>query len=171
MMHTKYLLTFLFTTAFSLSACGTSHNNRPNNSSLPTKTLITTTLFSSSNCNINEQGITEVTDELALQSIINKAYSHMLNTKPTTIPPINFKSSMIYLIALGSKPNTGYALKSLGKEASYEHGVLSLPLKVQHPSKEGMYAQMMTSPCTLISVPSGIYKQINIQGWEYFLQE
>jgi len=165
-IHTKYLLSFAFTAAFSLSACGTSHNDRPINSSLPATTLLTTTIFSSINCNITEQGITEVTDEAVLQSIINKANSHRLNTKPTNIPSINFKSSMVYLIALGSKPNSGYALKTLGKDANYDHGILNFPLEVQRPSEHGMYAQVITSPCTLVSIPSGEYKQVNVKDWE-----
>ena len=67
---------------------------------------------------------------------------------------------------MGSRPNSGYSLKFTGSEATLDNDKLSLPISAELPSKNAMYAQMMTSPCTLISLPAGTYKTIEIKGWD-----
>jgi len=163
MSHPKITKVYVLTVAaaFSLNACCTQDNKTVSQASLSV-----TTIFSAINCNISNQGITNVADHATVQAIINKANSHRLNTTPISVPSINFESNTVYLVALGNKPNSGYALKSTGMNASYEQGILSLPIEVQRPSEQGMYAQVMTSPCTLVTLPSGAYKLVNVKNWE-----
>jgi hypothetical protein len=150
---------WVITATFGLSACAALNDNN-------VKTLPVTEIYSAAICNINEQGITSIKNKEALQSILKKANSHRLNTKPKEISAIDFNSSQVYLIAMGSRPNSGYALKLTSHEASVKNDVINLPIQVELPSPNGMYAQMMTSPCALISLPIGTYDTINIEGWD-----
>jgi|GEM_PF-3843917 len=150
---------WVITASFGLSACAALNDSN-------VKTLPITEIYSSSICNINQQGITAIKDREALQGILKKANSHRLNSKPEDLPSIDFGSSKVYLVAMGTRPNAGYALKITSNEASLENGVLHLPIQVKLPSENGMYAQMMASPCTLISLPAETYNTIEIEGWE-----
>ena len=151
--------TWLISASFGLSACAAL-----NDSSV--KTLPVTEIYSAAICNINEQSITAIKDKEALQGVLKKANSHRLNSKPEDLSAIDFGSSQVYLIAMGTRANAGYALKVTSNKASLKNGVLNLPIEVELPSQNGMYAQMMTSPCTLISLPIGTYDTINIEAWE-----
>jgi len=151
--------TWVITASFGLSACAALNDSK-------VKKLAVTELYSAAVCNINEQGITAIKDRETLQGILKKANSHRLNSKPKDLSSIDFSSSQIYLIAMGTRPNTGYALKVTSNEASLENSVLNLPIQVELPAENAMYAQMMTSPCTLISLPLGIYDTVKVENWE-----
>jgi len=150
---------WVITATFGLSACAAL-----NDSSV--KTLPVNEIYSAAICNINKQGITEIKDKEALQDMLKKANSHRLNSKPKDLSQIDFSISQVYLITMGTRPNAGYALKVTSHEASLENGALNLPIQVELPSPNSMYAQMMTSPCTLISLPIGDYDTINVEDWE-----
>jgi len=153
------LSAWVITSTLGLSACTALNSS-------DAKTLPVTEIYSASTCNINEQGITAIENKESLREVLKKANSHRLDSKPKDLSSIDFDASHVYLITMGIKPNAGYALKKTGTEASLENGVLHLPIQVELPSKAGMYAQMMTSPCTLISLPAGTYNTIAIEGWE-----
>jgi len=148
---------WLVTATFGLSACAAFNDSQA-------KALPVTEIYSSSICNINEQGITEIEDKKHLQKVLKKANSHLLDSKPLDLSSVDFDFSQVYLIAMGVKPNAGYGLTKTGNEASVENGVLQLPIQVMSPSKNGMYAQIMTSPCIVIALPAGTYNTINIEG-------
>jgi len=150
---------WVITATLGLSACAAINDSS-------TKTLPITEIYSASTCNINEQGITEIKNIESLQKVLKNANSHRLDSTPDDLSSIDFDTSHVYLIAMGIKPNAGYSLKKTDTEASLENGALHLPFQVMLPSKDGMYAQMMTSPCTLISLPTGAYNTVDIEGWE-----
>ena len=58
--------TWAITATISLSACAAMNEDA-------SKTLKVTEIYSSSLCNINEQGIAQVKDKAAFQKILNKA--------------------------------------------------------------------------------------------------
>jgi len=150
---------WVITATLGLSACAAINDSS-------TKTFPITEIYSASICNINEQGITEVKYKESLQKVLKKANSHRLDSTLEDLSSIDFDTSHVYLIAMGIKPNAGYSLKKTGTEARLENGALHLPFQVMLPSKGRMYAQMMTSPCTLISLPAGTYDTVDIEGWE-----
>ena len=147
------------TAVYSLSACAALNEDASN-------TLPVTEIYTSALCNISEQGITEVKDKTSLEEILTKANSHRLNSKPEDLSSIDFNASNIYLIAMGIRPNAGYSLKFIGPDASLNKDKLTLPISVELPSENAMYAQMMASPCTLVSVPKGAYDTIEVEGWD-----
>jgi hypothetical protein len=156
LVHSSLLV---ITAIYSLSACAALNEGGA-------KKISITEIFSSHLCNINEQSITEIKDKPALTAVLNKANNHQLNAKPQDLSSIDFNAANIYLIAMGSRPNAGYSLKFIGSEANLYNDQLNLPIAVELPSKDAMYAQMMASPCTLISLPAGTYKEIKIEGWD-----
>mgnify|MGYP000255756382 CR=1 FL=1 len=162
-MTTKKALriySLIFTTTLGISACE-AQQTKPGTRILPIKEL-----FSSLNCNINKASITAITDKLSLQETLNKTKPYISNSTISELASIDFNTSAVYLVAMGVKPNSGYSIKLTNVDARYEHGTLNLPLKVEQPLKGGMYAQMMTSPCILISLPSGAYNKVSIPNWK-----
>jgi hypothetical protein len=147
------------TASFGLSACAGLNDSH-------VKILPVIEIYSASVCNINEQGITTIKDKKHLQKVLIKANAHQLDSKPVAISSINFGSSDVLLIAMGTKSNTGYSLTRTGNEARMKDGALHLPIQAKSPSKDGMYGQMITSPCLVLSLPAGTYDTINIEGMD-----
>lgn len=146
--------------AISLSACAALNDSQ-------TKVLPITEIYSAATCNIVTQGITKIKDEADLQRTFSKLNSHHLSPPSYTPSAIDFNTSMTLLISLGTKPNSGYSLNATSNTANLSSGVLDLPIDVHTPDKGQMYAQMMTSPCMIITLPSEPYETINIESMSY----
>jgi hypothetical protein len=147
------------TATFGLSACAALNDDQ-------TKVLPINEIYSASTCNIQAQGITAIKDKGQLQQVMKKANAHRLDSKLLDLSLIDFRSSHVFLITMGTRPNSGYSLTRTGNEARLEDSALHLPIKVNLPEKDRMYAQVMTSPCIVIAVTAGIYDTINIEGMD-----
>ncbi len=67
------------------------------------------------------------------------------------------------MLAQGHKPTPGYGFEWQGSSATLRDQKLELPLRFTSPPKDAMLAQVITSPCILISYPDDIQpKQIVI---------
>jgi len=118
-------------------------------------------VYTSSHCHITEEGVTPILNEQALGDVIRKSTSGMVGAKRLVIPEVEFETSMAYVISMGSKPTGGYSIQLTSKDAGYTNGVVDLPVKLIEPG-QGMTAQIMTSPCKVITLPKGDYKRVEI---------
>lgn len=84
--------------------------------------------------------------------------------KAIELPDVNFENSHLLLIAMGSRPNAGYHLELSAQQAALYDGKLLLPVVFKQPSPEMVQAAVMTSPCMIISLPKGAYRQIVVQS-------
>ncbi len=119
-------------------------------------------VFTSPHCHISKEGVTPIIDEQALRGVIRKSQSGMVGAASPAIPEMNFETTMAYVISMGSKPTAGYAIQMTGKEARYKDGVVGLPVKFIEPGQK-MAAQIVTSPCKVITLPKGDYKRVEMQ--------
>ena len=118
-------------------------------------------VYTSSHCHITAEGVTQIPNQQALGDVIRKSTSAMVGTIGPVIPEVEFETSMAYVISMGSKPTTGYAIQLMAKEAGYKNGVVDLPVKLIEPG-QAMVAQLMTSPCKIITLPKGDYQRVDM---------
>jgi len=76
------------------------------------------------------------------------------------LPAINFAENRALLIALGDKSSAGYGIKLTGDRAEIHDSKLMLPVEIITPEKGQMQAQVITSPCMIVSFTKGDYTQI-----------
>jgi len=119
-------------------------------------------VYTSSHCYITKEGVTPIVNEKELRDVIKKSQSGVVGAMSPAIPEVNFETSMAYVISMGSKPTAGYAIQLTEKEACYKDGVVGLPVKLVEPGQK-MAAQIVTSPCKVITLPRGDYERVEMQ--------
>ena len=67
------------------------------------------------------------------------------------LPQINFDTHLAVLLAMGMKPNSAYGFELTADAGHVVDDVLILPVKERGPEPGMMYAQVMTSPCLLLT--------------------
>ncbi len=79
-------------------------------------------------------------------------------------PDINFNTHQVFLLSLGTKPTSGHGLLLEEGPALYQNNILILPVKVMEPAENTMQAQVITTPCVLVSVPKNNYRKVMLSG-------
>lgn len=64
----------------------------------------------------------------------------------------DFSRETWILVAWGTQPNPGYRPVTTGTQVRFADGTLQLPLRMQAPDADAMQAQMIVTPCQLLSV-------------------
>ncbi len=121
---------------------------------LNSRTIPVKTIFESQTCNV-EAGIIPISNQKELKDAFLHFSSSVLGQPGPKIPEeIDFKTHQAFLVSLGSKPNTGYSLSLSAEHAEITDGKMKLSIALKEPDPGRFYAQMITSPCVLISVPT-----------------
>jgi len=68
--------------------------------------------------------------------------------------PVFSAGEPVLLVYLGQKPTPGYGAEL--REAAVTDGQLRIELEAQEPDPGAMMAQVITRPCVVLRVPSGI---------------
>ncbi|MBU0483701.1 MAG: protease complex subunit PrcB family protein [Proteobacteria bacterium] len=143
-------LCWLWIAIFTLAGC-------INNGTLPVNIV-----FESQTCNI-EAGIIPISHQKELERTLKHISSSVIGRPPPkTTSEIDFKTDQIFLISLGNKPSTGYSLSLSANLAEIDEGKINLPVAVKEPDPDKSYAQIITSPCVLLSMPKRNYKDVLI---------
>lgn len=102
--------------------------------------------YQSAQCGGLAAGVTLIRDQGALDTAFKPATRFI--RKP---PVIDFATHQAVLVAMGMKPNSGYGLELSGETGQLVDDVLVLPVLQREPVEGMMYAQVMTSPCMLLT--------------------
>lgn len=146
------------TISLALNACSTWDKNQA-------PILTVSELYAAPICNRSKQSITQIDNTKDLNNVLIDANFHKLNQKASHVPEIDFSTTHAYLISLGTKTNAAYNLRKTGNKAHIVKDVLYLPYRVESPPKGSMSAQVMISPCAIITLPIRPYNKIDIQNW------
>lgn len=119
-------------------------------------------VFTSNTCHINEEGVSLISDKKELVNTIKRLHYGSVGKENYVIPTVNFDEYNVYIISMGRKRTAGYAIQLTDQNADYRHGVVDLPVKLITPSQKGVLAQVITSPCKIITLPKGDYKQVKM---------
>lgn len=109
--------------------------------------VLLTLAYESNQCGNLMQGITLIQDQGQLDAAIQPSSGFR-----EAMPEIDFNQQMAVLIALGFKSSSAWGLELIGEEGHFAEGILTLPVKEQVPKPGMMYAQVMTSPCLLLTL-------------------
>ncbi len=121
-------------------------------------------IYSSLHCRFHDAGIYAVTGQTKLQAIFNKIHANSIGASVQKTPDINFNTHQIFLLSLGTKPTSGHGLLLEEGPALYQNNILVLPVKVMEPAENTMQAQVITTPCVLVSVPKNNYRKVMLSG-------
>ncbi len=120
------------------------------------------TVFSSNDCGINKPELRAINTAIELDSFMQSIPGNFLQVAPVVLDVDHEKQTLI-LYALGQKPSSGYTIELHRKNARLEKQTLYLPARVKQP-EEGYYqAQLITSPCSIYSLPHVDYSEIVIE--------
>jgi hypothetical protein len=100
--------------------------------------------------------VTWIQDEAELQSVHRKMHSNSLTAKP--LPDVDFATHGLVLIELGQRPTAGYQMHLASQRLVMDKGDGVITFSVDKPA--GPAAQVITSPCMLVSVPRGDYRGV-----------
>jgi hypothetical protein len=131
--------------------------------------MTVTDAYSSQQCQLSKPGIFQVTSEPKLKEMVASVIS--MSDAAAKPKALDYDSHHVLAISLGSKPNSGYQLKLRDDPPVLTDQNLELPIEVIEPASGQMYAQMMVSPCVIVSVPKGDYRSVSAAGMELTLSD
>lgn len=103
-----------------------------------------TLAYQSSQCGNLAPGVTLLRNQAELDAVFKASGAAM--------PAIDFASQMAVLVAMGTKPNSAYGLELKATAGQVVDDVLIVPVEQRGPQEGMMYAQVMTSPCLILTL-------------------
>lgn len=130
---------FIISFLFSLAACS--------DQQIPFETI-----YSSNHCAVTEEQLVVIHSMAELKKIVSSKPKTFIQKTPV-LPNIDFEQQSLVLLAIGQKPTVGYSLQITGKQALLDDEKLILPISIINPDPSMMHAQVITSPCKVLSLP------------------
>ena len=100
--------------------------------------------------------VTWIQDQAQLDDVFQKMRRTTIGS--STAPDVDFTAYALILIELGQRPTAGYQMRLASQRMVMDKGDGLITFSVETP---GSYAaQVITSPCLLVSVPRGDYRSV-----------
>ncbi len=77
---------------------------------------------------------------------------------------VDFGQVTVIVISMGQKPTPGYAVEVLEDSAVLQGGSLNISSVWQQPAEGAILAQVLTSPCVAVTVPTAQYDTVKINN-------
>lgn len=111
-------------------------------------------------------------DEQALRRQWNRLHGHRVELPP--VPAVDFAVDTIVLLEMGSRPSAGFGLDLATTRLTQQNGTQVVTINWREPAPDAMVAQVLTSPCLMIALPSSTRGPIEVRdqdgGTRYFLE-
>ena len=121
-------------------------------------------LFSSADCRIIKPVINRINNQSELSQLLNLV-SSAYQPKPAINIEVDYNKQSLIVVALGQQPTTGFYLQIESKEATIRKQKLYLPIRIIEPDEDSVQAQVITSPCHIISVPQIEFTKIVLESY------
>ncbi len=82
---------------------------------------------------------------------------------PPDLAAIDFDQLTVFIVSMGSQPTSGYSIELHADQASAQVTALTIPATWKEPAPDMMVAQVMTSPCIVITVPAKHYETVAVR--------
>ena len=105
--------------------------------------------------------VTLVADTNQLKRILVESKGRMLGQSPPS-PAVDFNVAHVVFIQMGQKPTGGYGIELAEPDATLRGGEALIRLRWIEPAPGSIVAQILTSPCLIVSLPKGAYEKITI---------
>lgn len=122
-------------------------------------------IFSSSMCGTSSRQpeIAWVGSASALAQVYEQIRRGTIGGRTQTPPPVDFARRAVLWLQMGMQPSAGYGLSLQDQGAAIAADTLTLHVKWLEPAPGRLYAQMVTHPCLLVSVPKGDYHLVEVR--------
>lgn len=156
------LLTILFviTSFMLLSAC--SNNVKYKNMQAVEQ------IYAGFHCGAQTRGasLEWVDDQMLLERAFGKL-SKQFSSSRTSAPKINFEKQRVVIVYMGQQPTAGYSLALAGDSLRIDKSTADVTLQWRKPQVGMMTAQVITSPCVVLSLPRegyGVFRVLDRKG-------
>lgn len=121
--------------------------------------LMAKLLFQGQQCGHQQSfaAVTRIADEQALTALAQQTGKIFSFTDK-----IDFEQQLLLLVEMGMKPTTGYRLSLSDNEVEVDQHKAVLILNWQQPPADAFLAQVLTSPCLLVSIPFADYASVEL---------
>lgn len=121
--------------------------------------LTATLLFQGQQCGTQESSaaVTKITHEQALATL-----ARQVGQPFSFADEIDFERQLLLLVEMGMKPTAGYRLMLSDSEVVVDQSKAVLILDWQQPPADAFLAQVLTSPCLLLSMPLADYTSVEL---------
>ena len=82
---------------------------------------------------------------------------------PPDLAAIDFDQLTIFIVSMGAQPTAGYSIELHEDQAPLHGATLTIPATWKAPAPDMMVAQIMTSPCIVISLPAKRYETVMVR--------
>lgn len=82
---------------------------------------------------------------------------------PQSLATIDFARSSAIVVYLGSRPTAGYDIELYSDRASVQKTSLTIPAQWREPPAGSLAAEVMTSPCVVMTLPAGRYETVTVR--------
>ncbi|MDG4598055.1 MAG: protease complex subunit PrcB family protein [Candidatus Contendobacter sp.] len=124
-------------------------------------TLPITALASQGQCGgLSRPAVRWIADAGEWREVYAQINRQWLNPSPP--PVVDFPRAGVLLIAMGQQSTAGYGLRLADDVAALRAGVLTIRVDWREPPPGRRQAQVMTSPCLLVTVPAVDFTWIRV---------
>ena len=122
----------------------------------PASSVMAKSLQLISQCSADKPHIELIERPVSLQALMNKL------RLPMDKLALDLTSHSLLVVYLGHRPNPGYQLRLLNRQAEQLGGLLRIEVERVLPLPDMIYPQVLVSPCMLLEIPKGSYTQIEV---------
>lgn len=155
-MKSKFRLMIFGVLATGLVGCAQSGDGLADNATLPV-TVLSAPEWCGGNSGPSVRWITHEDDWRNLYGRLNR-----LRMNPPPPPAVGFPDEGVLLVSLGQKASAGYGLDLAERTARVRDGVLTVWVEPRQPASGYRQAQVVTSPCLLLTLPNAVFTRIEI---------
>ena len=121
-------------------------------------------VFSSAMCGTQIQApqVTWIDTPVGLRRAFDRFHTQQMPPSSIEPPPLDFTRYAAVLLEMGVQPSAGYGLTLQARRWSVAGDTLILRVNWLAPPPGRVFAQVITHPCLLVSVPRGGYRHIEI---------
>jgi hypothetical protein len=117
------------------------------------------TVFADARCGGQAAGIRRLSD-LAQWNELRRRVTRNYLVTPAQGPAVpDFAREAVFVIDMGQRATLGYAIQLASNVATVRDTHIEFRVDWQEPAPDMLQAQMLTSPCIVVSVPAGAYAQ------------
>lgn len=122
-------------------------------------------IYQNQQCQSDISRIESIQDVAALTRWWQPFARQQLPAKP--LPPelaaIDFDQLTAFIVSMGSQPTAGYGIELHADQAPVQGATLTIPATWKEPAPDMMVAQIMSSPCVVITVPVKRYETVAVR--------
>lgn len=146
-----------------LGACGSGLNPPPAAEAIAPVQV----LYRGSRCPATQPGIRVIHDAASWakwQRQRQQTFFPASNEPEDTAADLDFGNVSVIVISMGQKPTPGYAVDVSKGSVTLQGSSLIIRTVWQQPPEGAILAQVITSPCIAISVPSAQYSTVKVEN-------